>query len=216
MLKCLVKNNRKPVSTGSGLHLKFNLEGDWEGEMKIIGLSGSPRVRGNSDIILDALLSGAKSKGSEVRKYYLNRLKVRGCQACYACKRTGECKQKDDMRPLYAQLLSAEIWVFATPVYWWGPSAQLKLVLDRMFPFCHPPNLDQVRGKKAVLITASEDRPALATPHLCGMIRESMDYLGIKILDELLIRAYQKGEVKNNRSALARATRLGEKIASGK
>jgi len=138
--------------------------------MKIIGLAGSPRKGGNSELLLDALLAGAQSRGAEVEKFTLNRLRIQGCQACYACTKTGRCKQRDDMDQLLPALLTADVWVFATPVYWWGPSAQLKLAIDRMFPLCHPPLLDRVQGKQAVLLTASEDKPSAAAPHLRGMM----------------------------------------------
>jgi multimeric flavodoxin WrbA len=200
------------------LNLKFSTDPNpnpKEAEMRIIGLAGSPRKGGNSDLLLDALLAGAQSQGAEAIKYALNRLSIRGCQACYACKKTGKCKQRDDMDQLYPELLAADVWVFATPVYWWGPSAQLKLALDRMFPFCHPPLLGRVQGKQAVLLTASEDKPAAAAPHLRGMMREAMNYLGVEWAGELLVQAYQKGEVKNNRAALAKARKLGEKLALG-
>ncbi|OGP60577.1 MAG: hypothetical protein A2V67_15170 [Deltaproteobacteria bacterium RBG_13_61_14] len=183
--------------------------------MRIIGLAGSPRQGGNSELLLDALLAGAESRGAEVEKYTLNRLSIRGCQACYACAKTGRCKQRDDMDRLLPALLAAKVWVFASPVYWWGPSAQLKLALDRMFPFCHPPLLGRVQGKQAVLITASEDKPAAAAPHLRGMMREAMNYLGVEWAGELLVQAYKKGEVKNNPAALAKARKLGQKLALG-
>jgi len=182
--------------------------------MKILALAGSPRKRGNTDLLLDAFIAGAKSKGAEAAKVYLNDLEVRGCQACYACKKTGRCKQKDDMTKLYDELLAADVWVFATPVYWWGPSAQTKLALDRMFCLCHGPSRMAVRGKKAVIITASEDLPRKATPHLLGMFRESLAYLDLELAGELTVRAYTKGEVAKNPAALKKAHGLGARVSS--
>ena len=60
--------------------------------MKILALAGSPRKGGNTDLLADALLSGARSAGAEVEKVYLNDLNIRGCQACYGCRKTGKCK----------------------------------------------------------------------------------------------------------------------------
>ena len=183
--------------------------------MKIVALAGSPRRRGNTELLLDAFLEGAKSKGAKATKVVLNRLKIKPCQACYACKKTGKCKQKDDMKKLLRKLLKAEVWVFATPVYWWGPSAQLKLALDRMFPFCHPDNglPEKIKGKKFFLITASEDDPTKATPHVVGMLKESMNYLEIAWAGELLVQAGKKGEVKKNDQALKEAREMGERAA---
>jgi multimeric flavodoxin WrbA len=162
--------------------------------------------------LLDAFIKGAEGAGAKVSKVRLNDLDIVPCQACYACKKTGKCKQKDDMKRLYKKLLKADAWVLATPVYWWGPSAQLKLALDRMFCLCFGKNPEKIKGKKVVLITASEDEPAKATPHLAGMMHESFAYMGLVPAGELFVRAYKKGEVKKDEASLKRARELGAKM----
>jgi multimeric flavodoxin WrbA len=181
--------------------------------MRIIALAGSPRKRGNTDVLVDALLEGAEAEGAKTSKVRLNDLEIAGCQACYSCKKTGKCRQKDDMRRLYKKLVKADAWVFATPVYWWGPSAQLKLALDRMFALCWGGNPKKIAGKKAVLVTASEDEPDKATPHVVGMMRESFAYLKLEPAGELFIRAYKKGEAAKNKAAMKQARELGRKLA---
>ncbi|HUT53271.1 MAG TPA: flavodoxin family protein [bacterium] len=181
--------------------------------MRIIALAGSPRKRGNTDILVDAFLEGAEEAGAKTSKVRLNDLDINPCQACYACKKTGKCKQKDDMRRLYKKLVKADAWVFATPVYWWGPSAQLKAALDRMFALCWGDNPKKIEGKKAVLITASEDETEKATPHVAGMMRESFAYMKLTPAGELFIRAYKKGEVAKDKEAVKKARELGKKVA---
>jgi multimeric flavodoxin WrbA len=181
---------------------------------KILALAGSPRQGGNSDLLLEAFLEGARSQGAAAEKVYLNDLALRGCQACYACQKSGRCKQRDDMTPLYPKLLAADLWVFATPVYWWGPSAQLKLALDRMFCLCHGPSRPALKGKKAVLVATFEDLPRQATPYLLGMFKKSLDYLDMQLAGKILVQAFKKGEVLHRHpAALAKARALGARLA---
>jgi multimeric flavodoxin WrbA len=182
--------------------------------MKILALAGSPRKKGNSDLLTEAFLDGAKSKGGVTEKVYLNDLAMRGCQACYACVKSGRCKQRDDMTGLYDKLLAADLWVLATPVYWWGPSAQLKLALDRMFCLCHGPSRALLKGKTAVLIAAFEDVPKEATPFLVGMVKKACGYVEMDLAGKILVQASQKGEVvEKDPAALITARNLGARPA---
>ncbi len=109
--------------------------------MKIIGLNGSPRVKGNTAQLLDELLTQAGESGVETTKYDLNRLEIKGCQSCYKCKepgREGTCIIKDDMNGILEDILSADAVVLASPVYMWQMSAQAKLFTDRLMPLLRP------------------------------------------------------------------------------
>jgi multimeric flavodoxin WrbA len=182
--------------------------------MQILALAGSPRKKGNSDLLTEAFLEGAQSKGAVTEKVYLNDLTTRGCQACYACVKSGRCKQRDAMTPLYDKLLAADLWVLATPVYWWGPSAQLKLALDRMFCLCHGPSRAALKGKQVVLIATFEDVPKDATPFLVGMVKKACGYVDADLVGKILVQAYKKGEVvERDPAALIKARRLGARLA---
>ena len=76
--------------------------------MKILGIAGSPRRDGNTDLLLAELLKGAAGKGAEVKTIYLNRLKYIPCQHCDACLKEGKCRYQDDMQQVYAELEQAE------------------------------------------------------------------------------------------------------------
>jgi len=184
--------------------------------MKMIALMGSPRKKGNTDLLVDAFFKGAKSKGAEVDKLYLNDLKIRGCQACLACHKTGKCKQKDDMTVVYDKLLEADLWVIATPVYWWGPAAQTKAAIDRFYCLCYGQNPQRIKGKKMVLITACADPVKDATPYVYGMMRESCHFLKMAWAGELAVQAGPKGEVAKKPRELARARTLGALVAENR
>ena len=182
--------------------------------MKILALMGSARKRGNTDLLVDAFLEGATSSGAEVAKVRLDELEIHGCRACLACHKTGKCHRKDDMLSLYEQLLESEVWVISTPVYWWGPTAQVKAVIDRFYSLCYGKNPEIIKGKKMVLITACADPVEVATPYLYGMLRESCKFLKMKWAGYLAVQAGDKGEVAKKPKELARARTLGVKVSA--
>ena len=98
---------------------------------KILVLSGSPRKGGNSDYLCDRFIAGAQEAGHEAAKIFISGKKVGYCRACYACKNTGKCVQKDDMEEILAKMLAADVLVLASPVYFYSIDAQIKTVLDR-------------------------------------------------------------------------------------
>jgi hypothetical protein len=99
--------------------------------MKVLGLAGSPRRDGNTEQLLDQVLAGAESRGAETEKVPLCTLSYRGCQHCDGCLRTGRCVIQDDMQELYPKLREMDALVFATPVFFMGPSSQAKAMIDR-------------------------------------------------------------------------------------
>lgn len=184
--------------------------------MKMVALMGSPRKRGNTDLLTDAFIAGAKSKGATVEKVRLQELEIGGCRACLACHKDGQCHQKDDMLGVYEKLLAAEVWVIATPVYWWGPSSQVKAAIDRFYSLCYGGNYEKLKGKKVVLITASADPAKIAAPHLYGMLRESFKFLKMEWAGDIAVQAGIKGEVLKKPRELAKAKALGAKVAAKK
>ncbi len=99
--------------------------------MKVLGISTSPRVRGNTDILLDEALRGAKSKGARVEKILLKDLKISPCLECDRCFKKGECIIKDGMQVLYKKFIAADRLVFTSPIYFMAHCAQAKMVIDR-------------------------------------------------------------------------------------
>lgn len=107
---------------------------------KIVVISGSPRVDGNSEMLADAFIEGARQIGNSVTVFSAGRMNIRGCLDCKYCfTHDGECIQKDDMQDIYPALRQADILVLASPVYWCGLTSQIKSVIDRMFAGCRKP-----------------------------------------------------------------------------
>ena len=99
--------------------------------MKIIIINGSAR-KGNTLTAIEAFVKGASGK-HEIEVIDAARMKIAGCKGCGVCQCTNGCIDKDDTNPVIDKLVAADMIVFATPVYWWGMTAQLKLVIDKCF-----------------------------------------------------------------------------------
>ena len=76
--------------------------------MKVLGIMGSPRIKGNTDLLIDEALNGAQSEGAEVEKVVVDKLKITPCKEYYACEKDGNCVIKDDMDAMYSKLLEAK------------------------------------------------------------------------------------------------------------
>ncbi len=99
--------------------------------MKVLGILGSPRRGGNTEILLDKALAGAKAAGAETEKIVLNELNFRPCQECAGCDETGVCVLKDDLRDVYRKVEEADGLILAAPVFFGSLSAQTKMMIDR-------------------------------------------------------------------------------------
>jgi multimeric flavodoxin WrbA len=99
---------------------------------KVLVLSSSPRRGGNSDLLCDQFLSGAKESGNAIEKIFLKDKKINYCTGCGRCiDRKGKCSQKDDMAEVLDKMVSADVIVMATPVYFYTMCAQMKTLIDR-------------------------------------------------------------------------------------
>jgi len=99
--------------------------------LKVLGISGSPRRDGNTDLLLKEVLRGAANKGAEVKSIILNDLTIAPCQHCDACLKTGKCKIDDDMQMVYREMEQADRIVLASPLHFKGLTAQTKAMIDR-------------------------------------------------------------------------------------
>ena len=183
--------------------------------MKVLAVVGSPRKRGNTDLLIDALLEGAKEAGAEVEKVYLADLHILPCDGCDVCRVSGQCVHQDDMIPLYEKLFRSDVWVLGTPIYWWGPSAQLKAFIDRWYLFGNGERW-RVRGKRAALVIPFADSDPGTARHVVGMLADSFDYLGMDFVGQILVTAGDLGEVAKNPAALEQAHNLGRRLATAK
>lgn len=100
----------------------------------ILIISSSPRKGGNSDLLCDEFMKGARGAGHRVEKVRLAEKRIGYCRGCGVCNETHACLQKDDMAELLEKALEADVIVLATPVYFYTLSAQMKTFIDRTVP----------------------------------------------------------------------------------
>ena len=123
--------------------------------MKIVILMASPNINGSTSILADNFKNGAEENGHTVEIINVCKLNVNPCTGCVACGYEGDCVQRDDNELIRKALLSCDMVVFATPLYYYGMSAQLKVVVDR---FCaYNSSLNRRHLKSALLTVAWND-----------------------------------------------------------
>jgi multimeric flavodoxin WrbA len=101
--------------------------------MKILGISCSPHIEGNTVTLMKESLKGARAEGAETELYSVAGKDIRPCDGCGACFEKGVCKIKDDMQPLLTKMIEADGIIFGTPVYFWDVTAQAKMIIDRTY-----------------------------------------------------------------------------------
>lgn len=99
--------------------------------MLAVGIYGSPRQGGNSDLLLDCALRGAQKQGADIKKIYVRDLRISGCIECGGCEKTGACVLHDDMQEIYPLLDEAEVIVLSSPIFFYGLTSQVKALIDR-------------------------------------------------------------------------------------
>ena len=177
---------------------------------KITIFIGSPRKNGNSEIMADELLKYLNVEKFIYEKLYLYDFEIKACTDCRICKKGKMiCPLDDGMKDLYSKIDDSDILIFASPIYWFGPSAVTKLLLDRFRPYYGNKKL---LGKKAALLL-----PAGTGEKDCDlcieMFKRSFDALGIKFIGEVSAEAYDEGDVYNDKKALEKTGLLAMKIS---
>ncbi len=177
--------------------------------MNILILSGSPRKGGNTDLLVDAFAKGASPR-HHVEVVSVHDYKVNPCIGCNSCftREDYKCCQKDDMQIVYEKMAKAEMLVIASPVYFYGLSAQLKVVIDRF----HNPIRDTFHiHKMALLLVGAASLPELFDSILT-QYELCLKFFKLEDMGRVLVRgAKDKGDVKNG-DALKLAQELGQRI----
>ena len=120
--------------------------------MKIVILMGSPNKKGSTSLLTNEFVRGAEDAGHTCEVIDVCHADIHPCNGCVACGYEGPCVQKDDVEIIRAKLLSSNMVVFATPLYYYGMSAQLKTVVDR---FCAYNSSLNSRHLKSALLTVA-------------------------------------------------------------
>lgn len=176
---------------------------------KVLILSGSPRKDGNSDILCNEFMRGAKEAGNEVEKIRVAEKNVGYCRACYACKDTGKCVVKDDMAEILQKMIDADVLVLASPVYFYSIDAQLKTVIDRTVA-----RWLEVKDKSFYYIVTAADEELASAETTLACFRGYADCVeGAEEKGVIYgMGAYEKGEIKAKK-AMVEAYEMGKSVS---
>jgi multimeric flavodoxin WrbA len=188
--------------------------------MKVLGLFGSPRRGGNTEILLEEALKGAEKEGAEIERLYLNDLDITPCTECHGCDETGSCVILDDMQKIYTKLLEADVIILASPIFFYGVTAWAKTVIDRSQALwakkylVNDPSLGK-RGKrrKGFFISVGATKGQKVFEGAILTVKYFFDALNTEYTGELLYRGVDgKGEILKHPEALEQAREAGSKL----
>jgi multimeric flavodoxin WrbA len=189
--------------------------------LRVLGLAGSPRCGGNTDLLLAEVMKGAQSKGAEVKTIILNDLKMTPCQHCDACFEAGFCRFKDDMYKVYKEMEKADRIVLASPVQFMGVSAQTKIMIDRCQALwarkyiLKKPPLGDRRPRKGLFIAVGGMTLANLFEPSLAIVKALFKVLDIEYAGELLFSGVdKKGAIKKHPDALKQAFIAGQRLVT--
>ncbi len=175
----------------------------------ILVISASPRKGGNSDTLCDEFIRGAQDAGHKAEKIVLADKKIGYCNACDYCQANGgECIQDDDMADILQKFLDADVLVLATPVYFYTLDAQMKTLIDRVYPRC-----TEVRGKELYFIVTAADTSIPNMQRTIECFRGFADCLPESVEKGIIYGtgAWAKGDIKTH-PAMQQAFEMGKSV----
>ena len=151
--------------------------------MRILVIESSPHRNGSSNLLASAFIKGAEEKGHQVTVFDAARSSIHPCLGCGKCGMDGECVQKDDMEELERLILSSQMMVLVTPLYYFGFSSQLKLTIDRWYSFT---TRLSARRMKTALIVAAWDSNDWTMTDIKHHYRTLCSYMNFQNMGEIL------------------------------
>ncbi len=179
--------------------------------MNTLVIQGSPKKDGNTATLTRRFLEGLTSGGREVEisEFWLNDLDIQPCQGCFQCAGTSRCVFDDDMQQIYPAIESAELIVFAVPIYWWHMNAQTKLCIDRLTALLSPDDsLPALANKHIVLVVCYNFRSCAECT--IKMFEDFKEWINVRL--DVLEHCAKDGHVSSAPSTLDAAYQLGRGI----
>jgi multimeric flavodoxin WrbA len=178
---------------------------------------GSPRIKGNTDLLLEEALKGAQSQGAEVEKITVDKLKIAPCKEYLGCFKDGNCVIRDDMDAIYPKLLEAGVVIIASPIFFYGVTSQAKALIDRcqaLWARKHILKQTLPGGeRKGAFIGVGATQGKRLFEGVVLTVKYFFEAIGVQYADELLVRGVDaRGEIKQHPNALADAFELGKRL----
>ena len=179
----------------------------------VLGIQGSPRKGGNTHILVEKILEGARDGGATTEILQLADMTIAECDGCHACWQGDDCPKDDEMNGVYPKIAESDALVFGTPVYWYAPTALMKAFLDRLVYFNCPENRAAIRGKRAALVVPFEDTSTETAAPLLAMFEKGLAYLEMELAGAIIAPGVgEKGAILNHPDRLQEAYDLGRRL----
>ena len=189
--------------------------------VKVLGISTSPRIKGNSDLLLREALAGAQSAGAHVEYVRLTDYKIGPCIECNSCYTTGTCNVEDDYQQLLERMLGADRLIFATPIFFMTVCAQAKMLIDRgqcLWAHKHVLKKELItpgRDRRAMVIAIGGSKSKKQFESIRLTMKAYFDSLQVHYVSSLFVnRVDARAAVEKHPSALKEAYRLGSLLAA--
>lgn len=185
--------------------------------MKVVGISGSPRRKGNTETLLREVLRGAEEAGAETRLFILSRMNISPCIHCDGCLAEGKCVVKDDMGLIYPEIESLDALVLASPIHFYGVTAQAKAMIDRFQAFWARKYVLKRRiaakKRKGVFVSVGGARFPDLFDHAKAVVKNLFLVIDVEYWGELLLcRVDKRGDINEHPTALRDAYLLGKRL----
>ncbi len=182
---------------------------------KVIGFNGSPRVGFNTETLVGKVLEGAEKAGAGTKLFNLDRMDIKPCRGCMACRRDGVCSIKDDMTELISEIKSSNAIVLGSPVYMLQMTAQTKTFVDRLFPLIRSDFSSVLKeGTKAALVFTQGAENSEAFANYFEHTENMFKHFGFSVEKTLVAgNTGAKGDVEKQEELIVKAEELGRKLA---
>jgi multimeric flavodoxin WrbA len=188
--------------------------------VKILAFAGSPRRKGNTDLLLAELLRGAQSRGAETETIVLQNLKIAPCAHCDSCLKEGKCRIQDDMQAIYDKMADADVIVLASPVQFAGITAPVKAMIDRCqclwarkYVLKIPP-LSPAKPRKGYFVSVAGTRIKNMFEASLIIVKTLFHVINVEYAGEILISGIdEKGAILKYPDAMKRAFEMGQMLA---
>jgi multimeric flavodoxin WrbA len=190
--------------------------------MNVLGIFGSPRRGGNTEILLEEALKGAEKEGAKIARLYLSDFTLTPCKECHGCDRTGNCVILDDMQQVYPRLLESDVVMLASPIFFYGVTAWVKALIDRSQAFwarkylLKDPSLGKEgKKRKGFFISVGATKGPRVFDGAVLTVKYFFDVLNAEYVGELVFRGVEaKGDILNHPEALQQAFETGKRLVS--
>ncbi len=188
--------------------------------MNVLGIFGSPRRGGNTELLLEEALQGAETEGAKVARLHLSDFTITPCKECHGCDAAGNCVILDDMQKIYPKLLEADAIIVASPIFFYGVTAWTKALIDRCqalwsrkYLLKDPSLGKEGKKRKGFFLSVGATKGPKVFEGAILTVKYFFDVLNADYMGELVFRGVEaKGDILKHPEALQQAFEAGRKL----